>query len=159
MILSPWLQFSLEMHEERIEEELSHKDEASLTHLSFSRKEFQSKLEWIEENEFIYRGMMYDLLEMEIKGDRIELTVYADEEEKRMKEKHHALREHEQKGKNKRREASGHLQPFKYYEGQTYKVHSPLQLSYTTLIPQALPLLMRALEVPTPPPCSFQKEG
>ena len=55
------------------------------TRFVFSSKETRH-IEWEEENEFRYKGEMYDVVEMEKKGDQVIIVCIADKKEKALKE-------------------------------------------------------------------------
>lgn len=149
------MQISLQEHREEVREKMqAEKDEEELLKLSFSRQELKEELEWKEEREFLYRGSMYDVLDMEKDGKRFLLTVMKDEEETKMKERFRTLRRgsagNEDQGNSS---GSRNVQPFKYL-----RTGGELFLSLRT--PQKLypKLLLSApervtLDVPIPPPC------
>ena len=133
---------------ERIE-----KEEEDLVQLRFRAEAFREKVERKGEKEFLYRGVMYDIVDAERQGKELLLTVYRDEKETEMREKHQTVRERQEKEGEKKSESTGSIHPFKYERVETAWLQNPL--IFRTLGSQrphpSFPGTY--LEVPVPPPC------
>jgi hypothetical protein len=152
MLLSPWMQLSLKLHKEEVKERIEEGEE-DLVKLSFRVDSFAEKVQRKGEKEFLYRGVMYDIVEAERQGRELLLTVYRDEEETEMREKHQTVRKRQEEEGEKKSERAWSIHPFKYDRMGTPELQCPL--SFSTLGNQRPhpSFLGTYLEVPVPPPC------
>ncbi|MBK6565423.1 MAG: hypothetical protein IPG18_09565 [Saprospiraceae bacterium] len=66
---------------------LSALDKNELEHLKFSQKEINTVLKWEHSQEFEYKGMMFDIVQTEIKGDSVFYLCWPDYEEATLKKR------------------------------------------------------------------------
>ncbi|MFB6258036.1 MAG: hypothetical protein ABEH38_05020 [Flavobacteriales bacterium] len=154
VLLLPLTQLTLEMHQKKVKAYLNTKEgEKSSIKLSLTPKELR-QLEWEDAGEFVHKGWMYDLVEMEKKNGRYVLTVYKDERETRMKERQKALRKGPpQSGEKNTEEGPPSIQPFKYFKGRSAGIHPPMDFRligrlWILSTPEEV-----LFKVPLPPPC------
>lgn len=153
VLLSPWMQLSLKLHKEEVKERIEEGAEEELLQLSFDAEAFSRQVERKGEKEFLYQGVMYDIVDAERQGEKLLLTVYRDDEETEMMETHQTFRERKEKEGEKKSENSGNIHPFKYYRVDISRLQCPLN-SHTLGIGapyRSFPTIHR--EVPVPPPC------
>lgn len=146
------MQLSLKLHKEEVEERIE-RGEEELVQLRFRADAFREKVERKGEKEFLYQGVMYDIVDSERKGDDLLLTVYRDEEETQMRKEQEAVRDGQESEEEKSSEPSNNIQPFKYDrvgKPELQRSSSPRTLAGKE--PRAsFPAKHR--EVPVPPPC------
>ncbi len=155
VLLLPLTKLSLEWHKEGVAQKLqSEEGKEELIQLKFTGDELREDLEWVEENEFVFQGWMYDLVEAERKGERYILTVYKDRRETRMKEGFEALQKRGPQGK-KEKEARviSETQPFKYFKSSGIDFLFPTEYRLLQQKPASRAPLELVLDVPVPPPC------
>jgi hypothetical protein len=146
------MQLSLKLHKEEVKERLEEGEE-DLVKLSFRVDSFTEKVQRKGEKEFLYRGVMYDIVDAERQGKELLLTVYRDEEETEMREKHQAVRKRQEEEGEKKSEGTGSIHPFKYERVETPFLQHPLNFS-TLRNQRPHPSFPGTyLEVPVPPPC------
>ena len=56
-------------------------DKSELTHLTFSKSQIETELDWEDDREFEYKGEMYDVIERHEKGDSVEVVCWHDKAE------------------------------------------------------------------------------
>lgn len=155
VLLLPLTKFSLELHKERVVHHLQTEEgKDELIQLKFTEKELREDLEWVEENEFVFQGWMYDVVEVERKSDHFVLTVYKDRKETRMKERFEALHKHAPQGeKEKDARVISKVQPFKYYKSSGIDLLFPSEYRLLHQKPTHRAPSELVLDVPVPPPC------
>lgn len=146
------MQLSLKLHQEEVKERIE-RGEEELVQLRFRADAFREKVERKGEKEFLYQGVMYDIVDSERKGDDLLLTVYRDEEETQMRKEQEAVRDGQESEEEKSSEPSNNIQPFKYDRVEISRLQCPSS-SRTLGIGtpyRSFPAIHR--EVPVPPPC------
>lgn len=56
-------------------------DKSELTHLTFSKSQIETELDWEDDREFEYKGEMYDVIERHEKGDSVKFVCWHDKAE------------------------------------------------------------------------------
>lgn len=83
---------SLQAEKETLRRDLKHRmmeteDESSFVHMAFANDDLETELDWEHDNEFEYRGEMYDVVERETRGDSTYFSLWWDKDETELNRK------------------------------------------------------------------------